>query len=308
MTTKARSPDKIKGADAALRYLRGVQTTIYPTDDTLKSAFACGERSRRRAQKIIAINPSANGEGEEGEDGEDGERFEKAANRERAEMANNMERLMSLPATSQSLWNRAEDFWHIVGWAFNCSVAHKKRWERWKLWLELMLDFLEADWEARIRLAKEDGADIEQILMDSLIWHYITSEEQTSRTSRTRMVRAILAMATPASRKEFTEIWVGETLEPKPLKDNEDKPVTKVENEDDDLADLGSDDEDILMEDAQEDVPVQPAGRALSSKSSNSSMESVMFNSDDPGERLGGMDAIDLRQRFLALVCVPGYS
>ncbi|KAF2706182.1 hypothetical protein K504DRAFT_386189 [Pleomassaria siparia CBS 279.74] len=273
VTTKAKLPDAIKGSDAAVRYLRNVSTTIDPMDATLKSAFAFGERSRRQGQRSPNTSPTA-------------------------KAANNAERLLGLPAESQSLLHRAEDFWHVVGWAFNCSRAHKKRWDRWKVWLELMLDFLEADWQARVKVGNEEGEDERQILLDSLIWHYVASEEQTNRTSRTRMVRAIVAMATPESNKEFKEIWAGETLDLKPKEDDTTRAVPKVDIENGEWGDIGSDDEDVVMEDVTEDDPIEPP----SPTGSSSSVECMEFESENAIDQLGGIDAINLRQRLIALL------
>jgi hypothetical protein len=217
-----------------------------------------------------------------------------------------MERLSGLPATTNSLWDLADDFWHVVGWAFNCSRAHKKRWERWRVWLELMIGFLEADWDFRMKqIKKEDlqGLDQEQLLLDSLLWHYITSEEPTSRTNRTRMIRAIFAMATPDSNKEFPEIWKGETLDRVPKKENEVNPIAKADyNDDGGWKDQNIDDEDVVMEDAEDQAPVKISSRSPSRQSSVSSLNSTS-ELEDPIDLLGGVDALELRQRFLALVC-----
>jgi hypothetical protein len=262
-----------------VRYLRNVHNTIHPTDETLKSAFAFGERSTRRGHRSDGGSPGT-------------------------ESANNMERLTGLPATTNSLWDLADDFWHVVGWAFNCSCAHKKRWERWRVWLELMLDFLEADWNFRIKqILKEEGMDQEQLLLDSLLCHYITSEGPTSRTNRTRIIRAIFAMATPDSKEEFYEIWKGETLDRVLKKENDVQPIAKAESDEDEWRDQNIDDEDLVMEDARDEFPTRASSRSPSRESSSSSLNSAS-EPREPIDILGGMDALDLRQRFFALVCV----
>jgi hypothetical protein len=59
---------------------------------------------------------------------------------------------------SDSLWSRAEDFWHAVGWAFNCSVLHPERWERWQVWLQYMCEVMEDDWEQRLETYRANEA------------------------------------------------------------------------------------------------------------------------------------------------------
>lgn len=54
-----------------------------------------------------------------------------------------------------SVWHCAEDFWHAVGWAFNCSVLHPARWERWQIWLQFMCNVLEDDWKEREKKYQE---------------------------------------------------------------------------------------------------------------------------------------------------------
>ncbi|KAI5811636.1 hypothetical protein DFH27DRAFT_597367 [Peziza echinospora] len=77
------------------------------------------------------------------------------------------------------LFERAEDFWAIVGWAFTCACADtaqfpstdseedikekrkgmKKRWGAWKRVLSVMVEGLERDWEDRSVLV-QDGPSL----------------------------------------------------------------------------------------------------------------------------------------------------
>lgn len=172
------------------------------------------------------------------------------------------------------------------------------------MWLELILDFLEADWDSRMKqIKKEEDVDQEQLLLDSLLWHYITSEGPTSRTNRTRMIRAILAMATSDSNKEFREIWKGETLDREPKQENHTRPIAKADSSNDEWKDQNSDDEDVVMENAEDEAPVMFPSRSPSTSSLSSSFKSIS-EPEEPLDLLGGMDALNLRQRFLALVCI----
>lgn len=272
MTTKAASKDAIKGADAALRYLHCVQATIdEPAYPAIRKAFTFPEeRTRRRGP---------------------GQRS--AAGSLSPEPGGDIERIAGLAANAQSLWYRAEDFWHIVGWAFNCSVAHKTRWDRWKLWLGTMLDFLEADWDVCVKQSNKDQPRQEAILRESLLWHYIVGDaESTNRGMRRRIVKAILSVATPESRKEFPEVWDKETAEPRRQQDGHQK-VGEVDFETGDVADYDSDEE---MQDAPEQTDADDE-----SETSSILGDTSIYGMYEAAERLGGQDAIELRQRLVAL-------
>jgi hypothetical protein len=275
LTTKAQSRDATKGANAALQYLQCVRITIDgPAYPTIRKAFSFPEeRSRRRApghRGGVSLSP---------------------------EPAGDIERIAGDAANEKSLWYRADDFWHIVGWAFNCAAVHKKRWDRWKLWLAVMLDFLEADWEVCVRQSRDDDMDAEAIMQESLLWHYIIGDESvpTNRARRRRMVKAILATGTPESLKEYPEIWDKEALEPKRKKE-EDERIGEVDFETGDIGDYDSDDE---MQDASADSDNEDADEVSSLQDHKS-----IWNIQDALEYLGGQDAIELRQRLIALVSI----
>lgn len=103
------------------------------------------------------------------------------------------------------------------------------------------------------------------------------------------MVKAIFATATAESRRDYSQVWEKETAELKRKRDEDQLPAES------DLGngEIGNHDTDEEMEDNPEfDIPLRnshPAG-----------VKSV----HDASEALGGADAIDLRQRFVALVCL----
>lgn len=276
LTTKTRSADAIKGSNSALRYLRCVQQTLDgPAYKTIRKAFSFpDERTRRRVPRNGG-SPSPGA-------------------------SSDIERLDGLVANAQSVWHRGEDFWHVVGWAFNCSVVHKKRWDRWKLWLEIMLDFLEADWEAAMKDGREDFANKGSILQESLILQYVSSQDPTNRTTRRRINRAILAMADGHSMVQFPEVWPNETIELKP-QDEKKKPVGHVDFETGELGDYASDDEDVPMHGAPQRSRERSRLRRLSNASPDP-QDGPVASFSDAVERLGGAEAIQLRQRFVALV------
>lgn len=272
ITTKTRSRGHKKGSDAALNYLRCIHTTIDgPAYPAIRKAFSFSEENARRRAPA----------------------HRSAAASQSPEPGGDVERIAGDAANAESLWTRAEDFWHAVGWALNCSRLHKKRWARWKPWLGMMLDFLETDWEFCLKRSKEEGAESEATLQESLLWHYIIgTSSSANRGARRRIVKAILATASVESLKEYPEIWDKEAEGP-PRKAKDEKQLGKVDFEKGDMADYDGDEE-------MQDAPGED-----SDEEGNSTEESDDGSIDDIHQaavHLGGMDAIDLRQRLIALV------
>ena len=262
LTTRANSLDRIQAANLALRYLRLLLKHAGPVNGSFGDAFAFNSPShssrrggggRRRTTGEGANPASENNEG-----------------------------IGIDLANAGSLWARTEDFWQVVGWCFNCSILHKRRWERWNAWLKFMVELLEVDWETRER---GDGDESKE---KSLIMKYINSEISTSGRQR-KILRAIFADGRKKSVAEFGEIWQKETKELK--KDTEVKKAEKIDIEADNYGDYMDDEEDEELEDSPDDSSSaeEPASQ------SQGSMPNV---ADD----LGGMDSINLRLRLLSLL------
>jgi hypothetical protein len=159
-----------------------------------------------------------------------------------------------------------------------------------------MLDFLETDWDVCVKQSKLlDGTIDTAALQQSLVWHYIIGHEGASmnRSRRRRMVKAILATATSESLKEYPEIWDKETVELRRKKD-EGQPVRDIDFETGELADYGSDED---MQDAPEDSDSESTDGIVVDTSGLAAR-----NTREAIEHLGGQDAIELRQRLIALV------
>ncbi|CAP97615.1 hypothetical protein E8E15_010160 [Penicillium rubens] len=131
-TTRAESEYEKEAPKAALRFLRLTNSLVGPTDATFNIAFGftqfgSSRQGRRRAESPMLVehdNPDTRPLNT---------KFSQAA----------------------SVWHCAEDFWHAVGWAFNCSVLHPARWERWQIWLQFMCNVLEDDWKEREKKYQE---------------------------------------------------------------------------------------------------------------------------------------------------------
>ncbi|KAJ4295270.1 hypothetical protein N0V90_007281 [Kalmusia sp. IMI 367209] len=273
-STRATSADARQGSDAALRYLRCVHDTIRgPGYKTVKDAFSF-THTRRRGVASAAANHV--------------ERLD-------------VERLDTLAANAHSLWQRAEDFWHVIGWAFNCAAIHKLRWERWRLWLDVTLDFLEADWDDCAKYGAQEPTERDAMLQDTLIWRYISSQDPAISNTRRRIIKAIFAVGDAQSLQQYPEVWDKETMEAKPP-DAKSETIGLVDFENENDGDYMSDDEDTVMINA----PRRAAGGRSSKNPLSASMPSLedAFTGDYNAavQKLGGIDAVDLRQRFVALL------
>ncbi|KAJ5138463.1 uncharacterized protein N7515_003311, partial [Penicillium bovifimosum] len=127
-TTRAQSGYEKEAASAALRFLRLTNSLVSPMDAKFDVAFAfthfeSSRQGRRRQDSPTSFEP----------------------------VDPDTRPLNTKFNQGSSLWTRAEDFWHAVGWAFNCSVLHPARWERWQVWLQFMCNVLEDDWKERER-------------------------------------------------------------------------------------------------------------------------------------------------------------
>jgi hypothetical protein len=154
-----------------------------------------------------------------------------------------------------------------------------------------MLDFLEADWEVCVKQSMNEE-DEEAILKESLIWQYIVGDNSSvSRIARRRMAKAVFAMATPESLRDYPEVWEKETVERRP-RENKRQKLDDVDFARGGVGDYDSDEDsdeaDVVDEDDKASKPSTsiPEGNGISGAT----------------ERLGGSASVELRQRLLALV------
>ncbi|KAI4119995.1 MAG: hypothetical protein LQ345_000254 [Seirophora villosa] len=196
LTTRAQSENTLQVSILAIRYLRLVLHLVGPINGKLQDAFAFSTvetSSRRRARRRTT--------------GDDV-----------GILKDDLNALDTKLANTGSLWVNAQDFWHVVGWAFNCSLLHQKRWERWSLWLQYMVDVLDQDWALRAHMQEQDANSGEDAREGSIIIRYLSRDDTTARQER-RIVRAIFAEGSPKSTAEFPEVWRNETKERKKVDD-----------------------------------------------------------------------------------------
>jgi hypothetical protein len=253
MTTRAKSPEDLQASDEALRFLRNVNNIIGPINADFATVFAFRPSTLSSRQRAARRSNADSGSASEDED--------------------DVYTLNSPFANERSVFAQTTDFWDVVGWAFNCSIKWKKRWDRWKLWLEFVLDVLDADWEERRHQANK--LKDSKLLEESIVLRYLESAD--GRSGRRRVMRAILANGEDKALNEFGEVWKDETKERK-LKENDlMAPTKKVDLDADEWGDYDLDlDEDEVTE-AEIEV-------------------------DDAYDDFGGVESMKLRQRLFLLV------
>ena len=262
LTTRTKSASHTEAAILSLRYLRLILKLVGPINARLQDAFTfsgIGTSTRRSGGRRRIIDEADSPQ-------EDSD-------------------ITSELATTGALWTQVEDFWQVVGWAFNCSIIHPHRWEHWSLWLQYMLEVLEKDWETRWFDFEQDGNP--EVFQNSMIVHYLSTDTLSTGHER-KVVRAIFADGTKPSMAEFHEIWQNETRERR--KDGEDKRPTdkKIDIEADDYGDyMGSSSSDF--EDSQPPSPNTPNTPSLNDTTNGAAP-------------LGGMHTLTLRLRLLSLL------
>lgn len=175
----------------------------------------------------------------------------------------------------------------MVGWAFNCSVLHERRWEYWSLWLEYMIQVLEKDWETRWVEFETDPDGYADPRVESMIVRYLSADSLSTGRDR-KILRAIFANGTARSTTEFPEIWKNETRERKKASSDIRRPKVKIDIEVGNYGDYDASESSEL----EESSPSSPAGPI-------SPPPEEIPNVAAP---LGGSQAIALRLRLLSLL------
>ena len=160
LTTRAKSPEQLQIPILALKYLRLVHHSVGPLNARLCDAFIFSSPGKTR-RGVSRRKSNTDSESPFAED----------ANRINSELA-----------STDALWTKGDDFWHILGWAFNCSVVHQRRWKKWQVWLDLMMSILESDWDQR---------DLDQ-KRQSLIVTYVNASDGVHAGGK-RILRAVFA-------------------------------------------------------------------------------------------------------------------
>ncbi|KAL8784438.1 MAG: hypothetical protein Q9213_003961 [Squamulea squamosa] len=269
LTTRARSEDRLQASNLALKYLRLLLDLVGPVNGNLGEAFAFStvETSSRRGARRRTTGDDL------------------------SPTKDDLDRINSELANAGSVWARAQDFWHVVGWAFNCSLLHEKRWEIWQLWLHYMVDVLDTDWTLRAQMRMEDSDNEQDPRERSIIVQYLVGGDTSARQER-RILRAVFADGTSKSIAEFPEIWRNETKERKMDVDN-----GKAEAG----LDIEADNWGLYMDDSSSssDLENAPPPRSPVAAASSTNAPTTLPDVTAP---FGGPQSIALRLRLLSLL------
>ncbi|GKT97861.1 hypothetical protein FLAG1_00139 [Fusarium langsethiae] len=219
LTTRVEKKDQLDVSSYALNYLRNILNLVGPVNADFRTAFQFSSVPRwgRRWDQNAHTNDSDVSDADS--NGED-------------------ERLKGKLANDGSVWNRGQDFWSTIGWAFNCSTLYPTRWCYWRAWLEFMLEVLEADWNERerrdIEAQQANGPESEiprTSREDSIIFMYMN--QQNGRQNGARgFVKALLADGSEISSSAYREVFDKEPKGPrKESKKRKREQVLDLEND-----------------------------------------------------------------------------
>ncbi|KAH8684708.1 hypothetical protein BGZ60DRAFT_367404 [Tricladium varicosporioides] len=199
-TTQAPPDERLDLGARSISLLRNILAILGPVNANLDEAFSLDPiittRNLRRGRNTAEHDDSSGNESED-----------------------RPERMQGVIANKGRIRKCAKDFWHIVGWAFNCSIQHPKRWQHWKVWLAYMLDVLDADYTERKEQDEEKHMDPKKEcpyakLRESILVKYLSMVQGRSSPLK-RVVRSVFADGSPDSLKEFPEVFENETKEVK---------------------------------------------------------------------------------------------
>ena len=259
MTTKTRRPEKVQASIEALQYIGLLQSTVGPVNAQFNVAYTFPNRYR------LTRRGAANRR--------DSESPEKVA----------YDSITLDMAESGSLWAQAGDFWAVVGWAFNCSIKHRKRWDVWLPWLEHVVEVLKTDWQERTAVDKAS---------ECLMTKYLG--EPQSR----RILRAVFADGGKQSLQEFHEIWKRETTEKKDKSATYEK--VKVDFETEQFGNYFN----VSDEESEDEVLADFDGAADADDEYEGNFIDHISNPPIPDgtAQLGGAASLSLRMRLFALL------
>ncbi|KAL2069746.1 hypothetical protein VTL71DRAFT_14425 [Oculimacula yallundae] len=252
--------------------LRNTLSLLGPRNASLNDAFSfsplVGSGKSRGSRNIIKIEDEHSGSDDE----------------------DKQEHINGVIANDGRIRRCAKDFWHMVGWAFNCSVRYPRRWKAWKVWLDYMIDVLDADWAEREKKDEDNSTDDEdswEMRRQSLLVRYLSHAVGQSYAMK-RIVRSAFADGDAESLKDFPEVFSNETKKPK-YQSGQKRKRDEIKGKP--LGDHDEDDEAEFESEGTYESPPSAAG------------EDTM--SDETW--LGDMHSMALRQRVIMLLSRVSY-
>ncbi|ODA82766.1 hypothetical protein RJ55_01275 [Drechmeria coniospora] len=193
-TTRADKPEHLDISSLALGYLRNLLALAGPINAGFRAAFQYGSTPRWAGRRHADAGHGSDSDMSDADD-------------------RDHDRLRGRMANEASLWTRGRDLWSTVGWAFNTATLHPHRWRYWRLWLEYMLDVLEADWNERERIdleafGVEDGPKRQprSSRQESMIVMYMDQQENRQAGFK-RILKALFADGESPSSSSFPEVF-----------------------------------------------------------------------------------------------------
>ena len=277
-TTRVDKPDYLDVPSQALDYLRNLLALVGPLNADFRTAFQFHHTARwnRRGGYHSHGNNSDASEGDEDRD---------------------EDRLSGRLANQGSLWNRGQDFWSTLGWAFNCSTLYPHRWRYWKVWLEFMLDVLESDWNERERLdleahqAQGNAGDAPLTSRRESIISMYMDQQSGRRGSFKVIIKALLADGSSISSTSFREVFDKEPRGRK--KESKKRKREALDLENDKFGDY-FDDDSISSGASEPPTPQKPRDQR----------KKTSFGSSHPGL----VESIHLRLRLFKLLSLATYT
>ncbi|KAI1101550.1 hypothetical protein F4804DRAFT_295751 [Jackrogersella minutella] len=270
-TTRPREEGWSEVSAESLVYLRTLLSRFGPINGGFKEAFRFINTSRHGTPESYYGDDA-----EYGGNGDDGD-----------ETYAQMKRVYH----QDGLWRRGQDFFRVVGWAFNCSVLYPNRWLHWRHWLEFMLHLLEQDLVQRQKLDVESGQPDYPMLRDSILASYVGQRSGRSAGGGLKWImEAMFADGSIASSSRFQEIWQKEHKEnPKSAAKKRKREIVNI-----DKGNFGGwlDDESVYSSQASE--PPTPQKRRMNS----GGLGDPDFQALEPAY----VESIPLRQRLFSLL------
>lgn len=187
-TSKLANSDTHDVASLSLSYLRNLFATVGPIHGNLRDAFIYRGDTGRRRRSLETLPHN--------------------------DLESDDDHIRGKTANTGSVWVRGQDFWKVLGWAFNCSALYPHRWRWWKPWLKYMVDVLDEDYLERKRLDAEqqNDKDCPSFLMvrNSLLVSYIAPKNTRSSPLKA-ILCALFADGSASSTSTFREVFKNET-------------------------------------------------------------------------------------------------
>jgi hypothetical protein len=205
----------------------------------------------------------------------------------------------------QLLWN-GNDFWSVVGWAFNCAVLYPERWRWWRPWLDFMLLVLWEDWEKRMmadvaaNTARPAGeSHVFPMMNTSLLASYVSLHNSRRGHGLRYIVQAVFADGHTAAQTKFTEVFPNEMQQPANWR-NKRKREAKLDLENMQYGDYVDSDDELEANagpvDSAASTPVK-AGKGMASHTQETTkFEHYALNAD------ALHDTVSFRQRLIELL------